>query len=241
MSSLLLLLMLLSTPTNLTQCEQISPEVQDSHPMAVKVFVRGEAREGQLSIMTELGEGVTRALRVYSEPSGTLLAVFMNSDVPEPVNRAWLDSVTAESEVAVSDVAVASVPFSPGVRARVYTNTAPTTDTRIKLLIHGSWPDEDGVMREQNIPIRVATNVADFAFTYRRRLRFEPEVTRPFDRPYRKLVAYGQICCGTGSGPCGQACETCEGNDYCCGYVTDPTCGWCARNTAGCHLFCDPC
>ena len=211
---------------------------EEIHQPAVKLHLAGAARGTGLKLMAELGVGVTRAVRVYSEPSGTLLAVYVNGDVPEPVNATWLDRVTADAEPANRRFGVMTVPFHPGVKAVINTAAAPSSDTKLKVWIFGSWPDADGTIREQEIPFSVTTNLADFAFTYTRHMR--PDAPG-LPRHLRRLVAHGTVCCGTQTDCGGRSCKDCTESEYCCSKETSTVCGWCNKNLALCGSACEPC
>ena len=229
-------------------------ELADETP-AVRVRLLGEMHSGWLVVRAELGVGVTRALRVYSEPSGTLLAMYVNGDVPEPVNTAWIKEVTSDNAGRVS-LPLMTMPFKPGVRAVIHSRPAPVTDTKLKVLIFGSWPDEEGNVREQEIPITVRANLGSFAFTWSRYMRPALLVGEAADRSdadvrapaaagrqaqRRRLIASSQICCGTVEDCGGQGCKSCTGEDYCCYKSTTLNCGWCGKNEVTCGLECTPC
>lgn len=215
---------------------------------AVRLQLSGETKGSWLVIRAALGQGVTRAVRVYAEPSHTLLATYMNGEVPEPVNTAWLHSVTSAEERARPRFPLMTFPFREGAAGVVNTMAAPASDTSLKVIIFGSFSDENGVVREQEIPFTVNTNLGKFAFTYLRRMVPEvasdrlqdvtsgvaPDAVGSTPRNARRLKAVGQICCGVGTGTCGQECTTCTDPVYCCTYQTDTECGWCAKNSASC-------
>ena len=204
---------------------------------AVKLRLAGQARGGELTLMTELGSGVTRAVRIYSEPSGTFLAAFVNENVPEPVNQAWLEDVGFIR--SAHQVPVRSFPFAIGTRAHVQTAAAPAGDTKIKVWIFGSWPDEEGVMREQEIPVTVTTNLGNFDFTFSRDMRLRSAAA---GLGKGTLFLLERVCCGSSTDCGGQACtEGCANSEYCCYKSSGGGCDWCSKNEVKCGLVCDVC
>lgn len=215
----------------------------------LEVRVAGEAYGNSLLIKAILGNGVTRAVRIYSEPSRTLLAAYINADIPEPVNTAWMETAMADEDRANRDFPLARFPFHRGAEAVVTTSAAPKSDSYLKVWIYGSWMDSDGIVREQEYPISVATNLSSFSFTFNRRLALESESSRfadiieRRDRRFRsrKITTFDTVCCGQDTDCGGRACiDDCPQQTYCCTSATVQGCDWCASNMATCGFPCTP-
>lgn len=227
-------------------------EPDQPDPADVSVKLAGEATGGVLSIKATLGAGVTRAARVYSLPSNTLLAVFVNENVPDPVTASWIEGVVSDDERA--GLSLRTARFQPGVSTTMRTTAAPPADTTLRILLYGSWRDEDGIVREQELPLMVYTKVGHFAFSYRRTMRpagFEPrtgdqsDITLPnagnaSPRKPSLLRAYDEVCCGE-SAPCNRECTNCNPPHWSCCYVTTEDCGWCGKLGITCGIGCGMC
>jgi hypothetical protein len=170
-----------------------------------------------LNVRAELGTGVTRAIRVYSEPSHTLLGVFVSNNVEDEKQRNWRD----ENLAGVGRVM--EFPFQEKATAMLQMHRAPASDTAIQMIVFGSWPDG----KEEERPVTVNTKVDKFAFAYA-----------------TTAGNFVKLCCGTGLDGCARACTTCTdaGNLTCCTLqVADPNCGWCGKNEASCVSKSCPC
>lgn len=215
----------------------------------VSVHVAGELQGSVMTVRTVLGDGVTRALRVYSEPSGTLLAAYVNSDAAAPIS----ESAVADALEAVSRsgrrVPVARFPFKKDGEALVQSEAPPSTDNAIRLVIDGSWIGEDGIVRERELSAVIHTNALHFAFTYSRvqEMVAEDDPTEPRGVGSRsrrfRIIALDQLCCGeSGSGSCNYSCASCSpGKPLSCCYTTADNCPWCGKLVAGCNQLCSDC
>jgi hypothetical protein len=207
----------------------------------VSVHIAGEARNGALRIMADPRAGVPNAIRLYSEPSGTLLAVFLNENVPAPISTAWLETVITAEDRQRGRIPVAAMGSHSGSRGEIETNAAPPTDNRLRMVVFGSWADRNGNVREQDVPVSVATNLASFSFTFNRFIRPQPSQKGSGKPPTYSIQE--RVCCGslTDCGG-GQAClENCPQSTYCCYKHPHPDCMWCEANTIMCGLVCDTC
>lgn len=162
-----------------------------------------------LNVRAELGAGVTRAIRVYSEPSHTLLGVFVSNNVDDDTQRNW------RTEHLMGVARVMEFAFTEKATAMLQMQRAPATDSKIQMVVFGKWPDN----QEEERAITVTTNVDRFAFSY--------------------LTGGKQtiLCCGaSGEAGCPQDCISCTGNEFTCCTLQqyDAICGWCGKNAASC-------
>jgi hypothetical protein len=149
----------------------------------------------QLSVIS--GSVVTRGLRIYSEPSHTLLLVEVDAEfVKTAAGKAWLEEIqSSKAQAVVTD-------SLPGARPRVSMRARPKTDNAVSVYVYGSWPD--GVVDERLISYGTVGN-ADFHFTTSIDAADTSDPTH---------------CCSGGS--CSQMCVDCSGAFFSC--CLDPYC-----------------
>jgi hypothetical protein len=217
----------------------------------LSVSLAAETRNGMTMLRTTFGPGVTRALRVYSEPSHTLLGIYMNNEVPQPVHRAWLDEVEPQHQTA-DRFPMMQMPIREGVKAAIQALAAPSTDEAVKIVIFGAWAEEDGVVREREIPVTVSTSASQFSFTFRRvvgevadrgEIGAGPRGSRQSAFPRTSTVrVLDVLCCGPENGGCSRACASCKpGSDFACCNENGAGCPWCGKALAACLLECPAC
>lgn len=183
--------------------------------------VRGEiTAEGGLALYVETGPPITNGLRLYSEPSHTLLLVLLDSGYASgPLGKEWLGGL--DKERAASEPAVLMTSL-PGARPRVDLRGRPSTDRRIAVWANGVWPDGS----TQDLLVADA-EVGVGGFSFRTELGAELE-------PGSKVGGGYRHCCeGTG---CSMMCVTCSGPQFtCCILDTccDIFCGWAGSCCAG--------
>jgi hypothetical protein len=213
--------------------------------VAVQVGLTGEAQDGLLHIQARIGPGITRAIRVHSQPSNTLLAMYVNADDPAAVGTSWVDGILSDVARSATQGNVATVSFRAGADPVVTTIAPPAIDSYLRIWISGSWMDEDGVVREQERSFDVTTNLASFRFNFILRLepRDGPNVIegQPLGRGMTRFIAFTTVCCGDENDCLGQACASCSSQQYCCGKYTGSGCDWCTTSYITCSLQCSPC
>lgn len=100
---------------------------------------------GRMTISVEAGPIATRAVRVHSQPSNTLLVVRMDRAFSEsPDGRAWLGGLGKPEALALS-----TSEELVGSRANLTIVAPPTDDRRIHVYVFGCWPD--GAIEERLI------------------------------------------------------------------------------------------
>jgi hypothetical protein len=88
-----------------------------------------------LTLSLEPGEIATHAIRVYSEPSHTLLVAVVDSELGKE-SDSWQSSwfeVDRPLALVTTDL--------PGGMPRVHVAGRPETDDRIAVYVYGTWPD----------------------------------------------------------------------------------------------------
>jgi hypothetical protein len=186
--------------------------------------LNGYPSQDRMRLKLTLGPGVTRAVRVYSLPSKTLLGVFTNSDGPEPVERSeWFKS-TFPADQRGQRFPAAAFEFERGRSVTLSTDRPDPNDNAVAVYVYGLWPNAsaaNGVDEREDL-FTVNTNAQNFRFTISR------------------LDDDTRLCCGDDSYPeggCKRHCTTCKNNlDLTCCTETDQACGWCGKTKAQCSV-----
>jgi hypothetical protein len=128
--------------------------------------VSGQLKATGLMTLTVVpGPFAQKAIRIYSEPSHTLLVLILDNEFAKSVAaEPWLaDALAGQEPLArvTTDL--------PSGQPRLHMQTRPSADQRIAVWINGVWPDQ------QEEDLLVADNqvgTGDFAFsTYLRKVR----------------------------------------------------------------------
>lgn len=130
-------------------------------------------KSGQfMNLTVELGEGVTKAVRVYSQPSGQLIGVLTHADGGESFARTPWFNENFPAETRGRRFPAASFPFTPGAKITIQSQPIPTTDTSLDIYVYGLWPtgDSSKPTQEREDKFTVATNTKDFRFSVRSRV-----------------------------------------------------------------------
>jgi hypothetical protein len=212
-----------------TMCWSLTAFGQAAEP-ELSLAVSGKL--GQLMNLTvELGEGVTKAVRVYAQPSGQLIGVLTHANGEESFARTpWFrENFPAEGRAA--RFPAASFPFTPGAKITIQSQPIPVTDTSLDIYVYGLWPTGNPAMptQEREDKFTVATNTKDFRFRITRAARSV------------------RLCCGdeNSTNSCDHVCLECTSNQSlsCC-WDTDYStgCPFCGHMTASCkRLICTTC
>lgn len=173
------------------------------------VSVRGTADAATLVLQLQAGPVATRGVRVYSEPSHTLLLMAIDAAFyAEEAGKAWV----AENR-NVENAAALIAPQLPGSIASVIVPARPITDTRVAVWVFGTWPS--GKTADQ-LKADGLVGAGSFSFAS----SIPPNVTDPDD----------PVHCCEGNG-CSQMCVECSGPRFSCCLNTPPGCcdigcGW---------------
>lgn len=98
--------------------------------------VKGYASAGAFTLELVPGTSATEAIRIYSEPSHTLLTVVEDADfAATEAGRQWHARVFAEMPRSGSKTSL------PEGRPRIQMEARPAADDRIVAWVYGSWPD----------------------------------------------------------------------------------------------------
>ena len=163
------------------------------------VGVKGVQKGRGIQLQVQ-GGFATRGIRIYSEPSNTLLAVFIDSAFQKTADgQNWLSAALSESENRDDSLVVSGE--LPGLLSNLSPSPRPAGDDEIIVWVNGSWPDgsEEDRLVAQN---RSVGN--NFGFS-----------VNAVDNP---SVAGGvQVCCSGVT--CGGVCRTCPTTTFtcCCG------------------------
>lgn len=164
------------------------------------------------------GQIAINALRVYSEPSHTLLTVILDRDFSESdAGTTWQRNVLGEGlPGSMLLTQRASEPVT------LFTVARPRSDQRVVVWLNGVLPDgTDG----DRIVADGQVGPGDFSFS----MYWETPVASDGGGPLAPGV--GHPCCS--NGPCGQHCTDCEGPAFTCCLLGWPDCCWiaCGHNT----------
>ena len=168
-----------------------------------------------LNLRLRVGENMSQSLRIFSEPSHTPVATYVDNRGGDPRNAAWYHDVTMSSLHAP----VMELPFASGAVGTFQVPIPPASDTYFTCVIHGWWPDAG---QEQDTIVPVHVDMQKFGFDFRR------------------VRQYLVVCCTLdpdhASNTCANACSKCPGNAVSCCYKEgyDPVCGWCGKMQALC-------
>ena len=191
---------------------------------AVEISLAGQQIGNSLSLKLTAGAGKIQSVRVYSEPSHTLLGIILDKSVTEAESVKWLSAGTAAvakgaAQIVRSDLSEGSVTLVDGP-APPSTDIAIYTHLRAFFAVKGS-----GVQSEEH-ELKTRTQPHNFAFTYRNFRESDGELDP-------------QVCCGTGT--C-QACTTCDGESFtCCQVSGSGSCTLCRGNSVSCGCCSDQC
>jgi len=203
------------------QFDYNSVMVRDGVSFRYAIHVKGETQSnGVFMLGIETGAVVTRAMRVYSEPSHALLATVIDRAFSESLEgRAWLETTQAAKAQAVATVNLAN-----GSKPRLQALGRPSNDSRIVVWVYGITPTTDGgLMESDRLYADAGVGGGDFEFSSlspvnRTAVMLErSKASRGFVRASSKYV---------------QACQGCGTEPMCCGLCADP-CG----TTANCTSF----
>ena len=192
----------------------VEPPVGET-PFAFFAMGARSAEGTSLNIQLQVVSGEPFAIRIFSEPSHTLLAAFADNSSGDPRQATWFH------DVFPAPVPLMRVPLTAGSKALQQARSAPVADKKLSFHMYGIWPGEqsprDGV-------INVITNPNDFRFTL------------------KQYSVTGMICCDIAPDQCGGGCLFCgRGVDTyrCCKFHTNSGCGWC--NDVHTECSADPC
>jgi hypothetical protein len=188
--------------------EPKTPAVVSPGNLRVKAIeVLGVPDGDQLTLTLTPGPAATKAIRVYSEPSHTLLAIVIDDRFATTrEGKAWLDLYAAEKPAALITTQL------PDGIAKVSVPARPPKDERVAIYVHGRWPD--GTEKERLIADGTVGQ-GRFAFTTH---------ALPGEDP--------QHCCNNAN--CVNNCTDCTGPRFTCCQMVN--CCWikCGTVIGGC-------
>jgi len=162
-----------------------------------------------LTVTLEVGSFASQAVRVYSEPSHTLLLLAIDNGFESSREGvAWQNAV---QEVAAAKLSV----HLPGSQPRVTIPARPPKDDRIAVWVYGSWSVEEAEDR-----LLADALVGEGAFDF----------TTYLARNEEGALRATEHCCS--SGGCGSMCRSCTGPKFSCCLLGPPEsccwvkCGW---------------
>ena len=199
-------------------------EGDSSSEEKMSLSLSGQKRPNSVVLTLTLGSGITKAVRVYSEPSHTLLGVFVDSE-SRVADSDWMAQIETPRTVM-------SLPFRSGSVARLQTVPRPLTDHTIDVFVFGDWPRVGSSATEEKDQLygRYRVGSGDFGFSH----------TRLGD-------GGSSVCCGSPpfTGPCDACVSSCKNDEYTCCREQEgvPGCtGFCQKHKVYCGIiFCPFC
>ena len=157
--------------------------------------IEGRVRGASLQIFLDAGPVVTKAMRIYSEPSHTLLVYFIDSAFKQTgPGKEWIASVIGSSGAAC---VTTTLPGSGSVQVPA----RPLEDDRIAVWANGTWPtlgEKDQLVADGKIGNR------DFHFT--------TSIPRTAASGISPDTLYHNCCTGL----CGTGCIDCTSHRFTC-------------------------
>jgi hypothetical protein len=195
--------------------DDCAPYLSISHPGDSVIVYRLEdstGADGSFAMTLEAGPVATEAVRVFSEPSHTLMLLAMDSGFRgSKEGQAWEQAVrdSDNPRAIVTPESLAGSSSTVGIAPR------PKSDDRFQVDVLGCWPD--GTVEERMIA-DAKVRASGFAFSSAVRMG------SPAGDP--------QHCCEGGG--CGQLCIDCQGPAFSCCLIP-PHCN------IACEHLPDPC
>jgi hypothetical protein len=186
--------------------------------VTMSMDVSGYDERNSTIIKIVLGPGAMTAVRIYSEPSHTLLGVIVDSaSMPDPAGTDWWKSTIGPLSPRAQ---LARLPLKEGVSIGLQTNLRPPTDEGLDIYVLGIWARGE---EKDDLLVHFGGGRV-FQFTASSVL--DPVTLRP--------LFLG--CCGDSSGGCGGSCVNCKQNEtlWCCRQDDWGCSGACSRIYARC-------
>jgi hypothetical protein len=209
----------------LVQAQPTRPAAAGHKELVVRVQ-GARAPGGLYQLQIEPGFAASKAIRVYSEPSHTLLAVMASNEfLTSDEGRAWL-----ASNVPAAQLATAASSRLVHSQITVLASPRPPGDTGVALWVNGAWPD--GTTADQLVAdATVGTNAFGFSvYTVS-----DPKAASGGVRPY--LFSH---CCSS-PGCIEEQCVACTTPRFTCCLVGEPGCCWAVcGHSQDCNCTCTP-
>lgn len=198
--------------------EPASPAIGADEP-SLSFGLYGKPSGHRTTITLMMGNNITRAVKVFSEPSHTLMVAFADTAEKDPRQAAWYRALPTGGRMLI--------PFAPGSRANFEAEAVPRSDTHIQVSVFGRFPGE---REPQERTYTGYVNPRKFGFSF------------------RELGIQAIICCEKDpdhpGGYCTSGCARCPAGTSsfsCCVTNTEQEqCGWCNKERAYCELVTCP-
>lgn len=182
-----------------------------------------------MNLTIAIDQGEVHGVRVFSEPSHTLLAVLADSSATDAqAGGTWYSTNVVPS--LASRTGVMRMPLVPGAVAAIQTAIAPVSDDHVDVFVFGQWALAQSAPSEDHLLISMYVNLRAFSFGTK---AFATSGVSP-------LIEY-QVNCG--QPPCEDSI-ICNGRapvGTCCGY-SSWSCPNCTQAQAFCGIHtCLPC
>ena len=190
----------------------------------VEISLSGRQIGTSLALELRTGSDI-QSVRVFSEPSHTLLGVIIDTHATAAESATWLSaggSSVPASRIVRSDLSKGSITLFDGP-------VQPPGDTQIHTYLRAFFPVKTAGTESQEHVIRGTLPANNFEFSYKDFRTADGDIDPT-------------VCCGGSSNCHGQVCYTCDPADFiCCGW-TSGSCEQCNDLYLCCGRgFCDPC
>jgi hypothetical protein len=214
---------LLCLGTNLAAEQPVCRPSESKITSVDVVRIQGEEhKDGTMTLTITPGTPATRAVRVYSEPSHTLLAVMEDSKYASTEEgRQWRSQTIAEQQPRSGILT-----RLPGGPVQLHLDGRPVLDDRVAVWVNGNWP---GVSPEERLVADAVVGHGDFGFSIAVPLLNSGDT---FGGPTKEWehCCIGASCFWGG----GQVCRTCNTPYFTCctlGICCSIDCYWVAACT----------
>ncbi len=169
----------------------------DAAAQQLLVRVHSDVENGRLRLVTEFGPSVTLGVKIYSEPSHTLLFVAADPAFADTADgAAWLQRARAENALAIVKSGL------PASRPSVEITSRPAADDVVTVSV--ARRDPDGTLYDWTVS-RARTTAASFAFS----------------TSLGPAEIFHHCCEGGG---CPEMCVDCRHPEFTCCLVNPPAC-----------------
>ena len=184
----------------------------------ISVALAGDRESRSLSLT--LWRGSLASVRVYSEPSHTLLGVYLNTAANfVETSGDWL-AATFPREQRPERFPIMRFAFTAGQKTQMQIfEWAPVSDRAVAVYLNGIWVTGDAAQpfTEQERAVTIQTDPNRFAFSI------------------SSSLTDSELCCGEGS-DCEYSCTTCKtGQTLACCFINETGCPWCSKLKAQCE------
>jgi hypothetical protein len=161
-------------------------------PELIRIHGKKDAKSHELLIAVKPGQLITEAVRVYAEPSHTLVSAVMDIRFAKTAEgKEWLRKLKTDTR----DPWISQIELGSGLANVVHSTAVPAADDHLKVYAISLWPDGTG---EERLLLQAHVPLVDFNIG-----QFEPQANQSAPQ----TVEMHCIDCVNGSG---KKCANCD-------------------------------